>query len=165
MREIDNYSFFINSRISYFIQTGLLVTPIVSRVIEKRDKALKSLTLSGIPAKEELFKKREEEQEKICQWHRNRHVQSYGTIYKGDRRLKAIARNEAKEAAIAIIVERRELREAKDAEKVEKREVWEEKAHRVKLILIARAINHKRKTTRFKVDEEVIQCHLAVFRS
>ena len=66
MGEIDNYSSSINSRISYFIQTGLSVTLIVSQVIKKRDKALKSLTLSGILAKEELFKKREEEQEKVC---------------------------------------------------------------------------------------------------
>jgi hypothetical protein len=58
----------------------------------------------------------------VRQKRRNRQVRLYGQ-YIGDRRLKAIARNKAKEAAVAAIIERRELREAEEVEKTEKTEV------------------------------------------
>jgi hypothetical protein len=104
MHCIDIYSSYIDKRIQNSITRVAALTPSVARAIEKREKAMKIMVLDGATAKEELFKKQAEEQEKTRRkYNGNRIVQKYGTIYAGDARLKTIARNEAEEAAIAEI--------------------------------------------------------------
>ena len=74
-----------------------MITPTVKKVIEKRDKASRILALDGINAVEELHKKAQAEKEKVRRKSGTGQLQKYGTIYIGDGRLKAIARNEARE--------------------------------------------------------------------
>jgi hypothetical protein len=92
MRSINKYSTYIGSRIQDSIVGDVELTPSISRVIEKRQKAMKIMVLDGHLVKEELFKKQEEEKVKIWCWSNgNRIIQKYGVIYAGDAHL---ARNE-----------------------------------------------------------------------
>jgi hypothetical protein len=70
--------------------------PTVKKVIEKRDKASWILALDDMNAVKELHKKTQAEKEKVQRKNGTSQLQKYGTIYVGDGRLKAIARNEAR---------------------------------------------------------------------
>ena len=108
MPSIQAYSNYIDQRIEGSITEAVQLTPSVARAIEKRNKALNIMVLDGATAKEELFKKQAEETEKVRRKSKgNRTVQKYGTIYAGDARLKAIARNEAEDAAVAEIAHKK----------------------------------------------------------
>jgi DDE superfamily endonuclease len=116
MRSIQAYSNYIDQRIEGSITEAVQLTPSVARAIEKRNKALNIMVLDGATAKEELFKKQAEETEKVRRKSKgNRTVQKYGTIYVGDARLKAIARNEAEDAAVAEIARKRQRPTLKNA--------------------------------------------------
>ena len=74
-----------------------MITLTIKKVIEKRDKASQILALDSINTVEELYKKAQAEKEKVRRKSSTGQLQKYGTIYVGDGRLKAIARNEARE--------------------------------------------------------------------
>ena len=93
---------YIDKSLAHSIQTGLTISPTVARVIEKREKASKTLQLSGQLAIEELYKKRQAELNKN-QPKGERHIQQFGTILVGDARLRAIVRNKHEEAEIESI--------------------------------------------------------------
>jgi len=90
---------YIDKSLAHSIETGLSLSPTVARVIEKREKASKTLQLSGQLAIEELYKKRQAELDKNRP-KSERHIQQFRTILVGDARLRAIVRNEHEEAEI-----------------------------------------------------------------
>ena len=57
MQSINKYSTYINSQIQNSITGNIQLTLSVSRVIEKRQNAMKIMVLGGHLAKEKLFKK------------------------------------------------------------------------------------------------------------
>ena len=54
----DVYSSYINKKLTHNIEVGLSLSPTIARLIEKREKASKTLKLSGQLAIEELYKKK-----------------------------------------------------------------------------------------------------------
>jgi hypothetical protein len=119
---IGQYSKYIDKRLQLSILTRCPPTPTFARVIEKRDKAMKIMVLSGELARDELFQKSEAEKEKVRRRSGNRHIQKYGTISVYDGRLRVAARNEAEYQANLAQVARAEAREvvriAKEVQKV-----------------------------------------------
>jgi DDE superfamily endonuclease len=106
---------FIRERLAKGIETRLSLSPTVARVYEKREKASKTLKLSGQLAIEELYKKRQEELDK-ARLNRDRHIQQFRTILVRDARLRAIVRNEAEDAAVEAIHTKKEESQRKKEE-------------------------------------------------
>ena len=100
------------------METGLSLSPIIVRLIQKREKASKTLKLSGQLAIEELYKKKQAELNKT-QSNDERHIQQFGTILVGDARLRAIVRNEEEETQIEGIHVRKEESKRKKQEYIE----------------------------------------------
>ena len=129
------YTSYIDKKLAWSIKHGLTLTPTTSKLISKREKAHKTMLLSGKLAIEELFKKRQAELDKN-QPNGERVVQPYGTILVGDARLRTMTRNLEEEARVEAIqakkaeslrkkreyregvAKRKEEREAKKAEKL-----------------------------------------------
>ncbi len=111
IRNIDIYTSFINLRISKAITRVQPVSPSVSRVIEKRDKAICIIALDNSLAKEELFKKAKAKKEKTRKKSRpSNHIQRYSAIYASNTRLKAITKNLRKEHYKAKIIKEKKAK-------------------------------------------------------
>jgi len=108
------YTSYIDKKLAWSIEHGLTLTPTTSKLISKREKAHKTMLLSGKLAIEELFKKRQAELDKN-QPNGERVVQPYGTILVGDARLRTMTRNLEEEARVEAI-------QAKKAELLRKKE-------------------------------------------
>jgi hypothetical protein len=106
---------FIEKRLTQGIETGLSLSPIVVRVYEKRKKASKTIKLSGQLAIEELYKKRQQELDKIRP-NGERYIQQFGTILVGDARLRTIVRNETEDAVIEALRNKKEASQRKKEE-------------------------------------------------
>jgi len=91
----EQFSSYINNRLASTIDKTIELSPIVARVIEKRDKGAKIMLLNGILVEEELQKRKEAELAKVRRKTGNKRVQQYSTIKVGDARLKMMARDEA----------------------------------------------------------------------
>ena len=87
----DACSSYINKKLTHNIEVGLSLSPITVRLIEKREKASKTLKLSGQLAIKELYKKKQVELDKTRP-NGERHVQQFGTILVGDARLRTLVR-------------------------------------------------------------------------
>jgi len=111
LEAIQKYSEYINTRLSQAIVNHSTFTADIATVIQKRDKAMMTLTLSGRLAEEELHAKRAAELEKTRRKSGNRQVQTYGTIYANDGRLRIAARNQAEDDAKAAIEARKDHQE------------------------------------------------------
>src|SRR5450432_3609177 len=108
----EHYSSYINSRLASAIDKTIELSPIVARVIEKRDKGAKVMLLKGVLIEEELAKKKEAELNKARRKvSGNKTFQKYGTIRVGDARLKIIARDEAMERRVELYNQRQEEKE------------------------------------------------------
>src|SRR5450432_3165579 len=108
----EHYSSYINSRLASAIDKTIELSPIVARVIEKRDKGAKVMLLKGVLIEEELAKKKEAELNKARRKvSGNKTVQKYGTIRVGDARLKMIARDEAMKRRVELYNQRQEEKE------------------------------------------------------
>ena len=108
----EHYSSYINSRLASAIDKTIELSPIVARVIEKRDKGAKVMLLKGVLIEEELAKKKEAELNKARRKvSSNKTVQKYSTIRVGDARLKMIARDEAMERRVELYNQRQEEKE------------------------------------------------------
>jgi hypothetical protein len=84
------FSSYINNRLASVINKTIELSPIVARVIEKRDKEAKIMLLNGILIEEELQKRKEAELAKLRRKKGNRTVQQYGTIRVGDASVTAV---------------------------------------------------------------------------
>jgi hypothetical protein len=116
----QDYSDFIEFRLSEAIKGSIDLSPSVAKAYKKHDKATRTKVLDRALAEEELYTKYKAEAEKIRRKSSgDRQIQSYRTIYIGDARLKAIARNKAEEAAIEAIYIRKEESLRKKTEKAE----------------------------------------------
>jgi hypothetical protein len=129
------YTSYIEKKLAWSIKHGMSLSPITGKLIEKREKANKTMLLSGKLAIEELFKKRQAELDKN-QPNGERVVVQYGTILVGDARLRTMTRNLEEERRVEAIEakkaesrrkkreyregveQRKEEREAKKAEKL-----------------------------------------------
>jgi hypothetical protein len=60
----EHYSSYINSKLASIVDKTIELTPIVARVIEKRDKGAKIMLLNGVLVEEELPKRKEAEARK-----------------------------------------------------------------------------------------------------
>ncbi|KAI0993987.1 hypothetical protein K3495_g14197 [Podosphaera aphanis] len=80
------------------------ITPSVTRILYKRDKASMAMMLDGKPTVKELHDIMGKETAKKARMFRTRVVQAYGIIYAGDARLRIMQRNkndiEKEEAAM-----------------------------------------------------------------
>jgi hypothetical protein len=80
------YTSYIEKKLTWSIEHGMLLSPTTGKLIEKREKAYRTMLLIGKLAIEELFKKQQAELDKNQQngeWT----VQQFGTILVGDARL------------------------------------------------------------------------------
>jgi|GraSoi_2013_40cm_1033754.scaffolds.fasta_scaffold13737_1 hypothetical protein len=111
--EISQFTDFIELRLEMAIQGTEKLSPHVATAWEKREKAQKIITLSGIIAVEELHKRREKELEKKRRKSMNRQVQKYGIITVGDARLKLVSRDLAEEQRIKDQQEKEDRREVR----------------------------------------------------
>jgi hypothetical protein len=101
LRWINDYSKYVHDRISSCIVNSLPVSPTITRVIQKRDKALQAMALVGAQATEELkrLKKNDMERERLKA--DNRLITRIGPICAGDARLRA-ATDEHSRAALKL---------------------------------------------------------------
>ena len=109
----DVCSSYINKKLTQNIEAGLSLSPTTARLIEKREKASRTLKLSDQLAIEELYKKKQAELDRT-QHNGERHVQQFGTILVGDARLRTLVQNEEEKAQIeAIRVRKKESKRKK----------------------------------------------------
>lgn len=135
---------YINKSLAHSIQTMLALSLTVAKIIKKREKASKTLQLSGQLAIKKLYKKRQAELDKN-QPKGQQHLQQFRTILLSDARLGAIVRNKHEEAEIKRIRVQKEesqlkkqlYREGVDACKAERLAKMVEK----EVIKAARAAN------------------------
>src|SRR5436190_9701946 len=85
----DACSSYINKKLTQNIEAGLSLSPTIARLIEKREKASRTLKLSDQLAIEELYKKKQTELNRT-QYNGEQHVQQFGTILVEDARLRTI---------------------------------------------------------------------------
>jgi hypothetical protein len=109
MSQIAYLSDYIDQRTVQAISGKVPISPFLAKVIEKRNKGTNVIIMQGVLAQRELDRKYQAENEKARRWEgSDRHIQQYGTIYVGNGRLTAIARNQAEEASIEAIRVRKE---------------------------------------------------------
>jgi hypothetical protein len=112
------YSEYINKKLAWSIEEGLILTPTTGKLIAKREKANKTIQLNGKLAIEELFKRRQAELDKI-QPNGERIVQQFETILVGDARLRTMTRDLEEERKIDALA-------AKKAESLRKKREYKE---------------------------------------
>ncbi len=162
------YTSYIEKKLAWSIEHGMSLSPTTGRLIAKREKAYKTIVLSGKLAIEELFKKRQAELDKQ-QPNGERVVQQFGTILVGDARLKTIARNLEEEAKIEAIQARkaeslRKKREYKEGVAKRKKERLEKKAAQLEAkqakkaaqaeVLVSLLSTNPRKTRRIQASTQ-----------
>ncbi|KAL5315055.1 hypothetical protein ACEPPN_017706 [Leptodophora sp. 'Broadleaf-Isolate-01'] len=93
--KVQEYSEYINKRLAGAIDDSIPLTPSVTRVIEKRDKAQNIMVYSGVLSSEELSRRKTEEarRKKHKQEGGNRRIKTdHGIIKKGDTKLRICGR-------------------------------------------------------------------------
>ena len=83
---------YINKKLTQNIEAGLSLSPTTARLIEKHEKASRTLKLSDQLTIKELYKKKQTELDRT-QHNDERHVQQFGTILVGDARLRTMIQN------------------------------------------------------------------------
>src|SRR5438034_7786007 len=106
---------YINKKLTQNIEAGLSLSLTTARLIEKHEKASRTLKLSGQLAIEELYKKKQTELNKT-QHNSEQHVQQFGTILVEDARLRTMIQNVEEKAQIETIHVRKEESKRKKQE-------------------------------------------------